>query len=26
VMVSPGHILMDKFIKNWRGFIEEKSR
>jgi 2,3-bisphosphoglycerate-independent phosphoglycerate mutase len=26
VMVSPGHILMDKFIKNWGGFIEEKSR
>ncbi|MCX5844242.1 MAG: phosphoglycerate mutase, partial [Deltaproteobacteria bacterium] len=26
VMISPGHILMDKFIKNWRGFIEEKSR
>ena len=25
VMISPGHILMDKFIKNWRGFIEEKS-
>jgi 2,3-bisphosphoglycerate-independent phosphoglycerate mutase len=26
VMMSPGYILMDKFIKNWRGFIEEKSR
>jgi 2,3-bisphosphoglycerate-independent phosphoglycerate mutase len=26
IMISPGYILMDKFIKNWRGFIEEKSR
>jgi 2,3-bisphosphoglycerate-independent phosphoglycerate mutase len=26
VMISPGHILMDKFITNWRRFVEEKSR
>ena len=25
VKVSPGYLLMDPFIKNWRGFIEEKS-
>ncbi len=25
VMVSPGHLLMDRFIKNWKAFIEEKS-
>ncbi len=26
VKVSPGYLLMDHFIKNWRAFIEEKSR
>jgi len=25
VNISPGYLLMDHFIKNWRGFIEEKS-
>ncbi|MGA3208308.1 MAG: cofactor-independent phosphoglycerate mutase [Syntrophales bacterium] len=25
VKVSPGYLLMDHFIKNWRAFIEEKS-
>ena len=24
VMVSPGYLLIDKFINNWRRFIEEK--
>jgi 2,3-bisphosphoglycerate-independent phosphoglycerate mutase len=24
VMVSPGNLLMDSFIRNWRGFVEEK--
>ncbi|HEX7535211.1 MAG TPA: phosphoglycerate mutase, partial [Syntrophales bacterium] len=24
VKVSPGYLLMDHFIKNWRAFIEEK--
>jgi 2,3-bisphosphoglycerate-independent phosphoglycerate mutase len=26
VKVSPGYLMMDHFIKNWRAFIEEKSR
>ncbi|MEN6317231.1 MAG: cofactor-independent phosphoglycerate mutase [Syntrophaceae bacterium] len=26
VIISPGYSLMDKFITNWSGFIEEKSR
>jgi 2,3-bisphosphoglycerate-independent phosphoglycerate mutase len=26
VKVSPGYLLMDLFIRNWRAFIEEKSR
>ncbi len=26
VMVSPGHLLIGNFIKNWRGFVEEKPR
>jgi 2,3-bisphosphoglycerate-independent phosphoglycerate mutase len=26
VKVSPGYLLMDHFIKNWKAFIEEKSR
>lgn len=24
IVVSPGHLLMDWFMKDWRGFIEEK--
>ncbi len=24
IVVSPGHLLMNYFIKDWRGFIEEK--
>ncbi len=24
ILVSPGHLLMDHFIKNWRGFVEGK--
>lgn len=26
VMVSPGYLLMDQLIKNWRAFVAEKSR
>lgn len=26
ILVSPGHLLMDFFIGNWRAFIEDKSR
>jgi 2,3-bisphosphoglycerate-independent phosphoglycerate mutase len=26
VMVSPGNLLIDRFIGNWRGFVEEKPR
>ncbi|HVO67098.1 MAG TPA: cofactor-independent phosphoglycerate mutase [Syntrophales bacterium] len=25
IMVSPGHLLIDDFIKNWRRFVKEKS-
>ncbi|MDI6777142.1 MAG: cofactor-independent phosphoglycerate mutase [Syntrophales bacterium] len=25
ILISPGYLLMDAFIKNWREFIEEKS-
>jgi 2,3-bisphosphoglycerate-independent phosphoglycerate mutase len=24
VVVSPGHLLMDHFMKDWRGFVEKK--
>jgi len=26
LMISPGYLLMDRFIKGWRSYIEEKSR
>jgi len=25
ILISPGYLLMDAFIKNWRELIEEKS-
>jgi 2,3-bisphosphoglycerate-independent phosphoglycerate mutase len=25
VMISPGNLLIDRFIRDWRGFVEEKS-
>jgi 2,3-bisphosphoglycerate-independent phosphoglycerate mutase len=25
ILVSPGHMLMDLFIKDWRRFVEKKS-
>ena len=25
IMVSPGHMLIDLFIRDWRRFVEEKS-
>jgi len=24
MVASPGHLLMDYFMKDWRGFVEEK--